>query len=54
MKKMTMVFTLASSLLVTTNVFAEKEKSPWTSSVELGVINTTGNTKHKRQPLKLT
>lgn len=45
MKKATMVLTLASSLLVTTNVLAEKEKSPWTSSVELGVINTTGNTK---------
>ncbi len=45
MKKTTMVLTLASSLLVTTNVYAEKEKSPWTSSVELGVINTTGNTK---------
>lgn len=44
MKKTTMVLTLASSLLVTTNVLAEKEKSLWKSSVELGVINTTGNT----------
>lgn len=45
MKKTMMLLTLASSLLVTANVYAEKEKSPWTSSIELGVINTTGNTK---------
>lgn len=45
MKKTMMLLTLASSLLVTANVYAEKEKSPWTSSIELGMINTTGNTK---------
>ena len=44
MKKTSMVLALASSLLVTGNVLAEKAKSPWKSSVELGVINTTGNT----------
>jgi len=40
---------LASSLLVSGNAAAEEkkaeeEKSPWTSSVELGFIKTTGNT----------
>lgn len=44
MKKISMILTLASSLLVTGNVLAAEEKSPWKSSVELGVINTTGNT----------
>ena len=44
MNKISMVVTLASSLQVTGNVLAEEAKSPWKSSVELGVINTTGNT----------
>jgi putative salt-induced outer membrane protein len=40
---------LASSLLVSGNAVAEEkkaeeEKSPWTSSIELGFVRTTGNT----------
>ena len=48
---------LAGSLLVTGNVLAEEkktgeEKSPWTSSVELGFIRTTGNTETQTSALK--
>jgi len=48
---------LASSLLVTGNVLAEEKKaeekkSPWTSSVELGFIKTTGNTETQTTALK--
>lgn len=40
---------LAGSLVVSSNVVAEEkkteeEKSPWTSSIELGFVKTTGNT----------
>jgi putative salt-induced outer membrane protein len=50
MKKRCYVLVLASLLVVAGNVQAEEEtkaedKSPWTSSVELGFIRTTGNTK---------
>ncbi len=49
MKKYCYWLTLASLLTATGNVLAEEkkaeeEKSPWTSSVELGFIRTTGNT----------
>ena len=49
MKKSYQVLVLAGLLVATSNVFAEEEgkseeKSPWTSSVELGFIRTTGNT----------
>ena len=50
MKNYCYVITLTSLLLASGNAVAEekaKEKSPWTSSVELGVINTTGNTETK-------
>jgi len=49
MKKSCCALLLVSSLSVTGTVLAEEavkseEKSPWTSSVELGFIRTTGNT----------
>ena len=49
MKKSCYALLLTSSLLVTGAVLAEEaagseEKSPWTSSVELGFVRTTGNT----------
>jgi len=49
MKKSCHVFMLAGLLIAASNVLAEEEakseeKSPWTSSVELGFIRTTGNT----------
>jgi putative salt-induced outer membrane protein len=50
MKKYCYSLTLASLLTVTGNALAAEEddksaeKSPWTSSVELGFIRTTGNT----------
>ena len=49
MKKYCYWLTLVSLLTGTGNALAEEkkaeeEKSPWTSSVELGFIRTTGNT----------
>ena len=48
MKKSCFLLMIASLVSLTGNAFAEEEKSeeksPWTSSVELGFIRTTGNT----------
>jgi putative salt-induced outer membrane protein len=49
MKKYCYWLTLASLLTATGNALAEdkkteEEKSPWTSSIELGFVRTTGNT----------
>lgn len=45
--------TVASLLTVSANVLAEDEvKSPWTSSVELGFVRTTGNTVTQTAALK--
>lgn len=44
MNKNLCVVVFASALLVSANVIAEEEKSPWTKSAELGLILTTGNT----------
>ncbi len=48
MKKSCAILMLINLLATTSNVLAtnsnEKEKSPWTSSIELGFIRTTGNT----------
>jgi putative salt-induced outer membrane protein len=45
---------LASALLLSGNALAEddKDKSPWTSTVELGFIRTTGNTETQTSALK--
>ncbi len=55
MKKNYYVLTLTSLLVVTGNAVAEdkaKVKSPWTSSVELGFIRTTGNTETQTTAVK--
>ena len=57
MKKKYNVMLLAGLLAATANVSAaddaeKKEKSPWTSSVELGFIKTTGNTETQTSALK--
>lgn len=44
-------YALTSLLLATTNVVAA-DKSPWTSSAELGLINTTGNTETQTTAIK--
>lgn len=47
MNKSTCFITLSALLATAGNVVAEeekKEKSPWTSSVEIGFVRTTGNT----------
>ena len=44
---------LPGLLIMSANVLAaEEEKSPWTSSVELGFIRTTGNTETQTSALK--
>lgn len=55
MKKSIKTLMLASLLSASVNVYAEEakeEKSPWTSSVELGFIRTTGNTETQTTALK--
>lgn len=56
MKKICYVITFACTALVSGNVLAEEgkvvEKSPWTSSAELGFIKTTGNTETQTTSLK--
>ena len=57
MKKKYNVMLLAGLLAAAANVSAaddaeKKEKSPWTSSVELGFIKTTGNTETQTSALK--
>ena len=55
MNKYCYALTLASLLVAAGNVVAEEkaeEKSPWTSSVELGFIKTTGNTETQTTALK--
>ena len=54
MKKYCYTLTLTSLLLAAGNVVAAEAaaKSPWVSSVELGVINTTGNTETQTTALK--
>ena len=55
MKKYCYALTLTSLLVAAGNVVAEEkaeEKSPWTSSVELGFISTTGNTETETTALK--
>lgn len=44
MKKSYNILLITGALVCSGNVLAEEEKSPWTSSVELGLIRTTGNT----------
>lgn len=50
MNKSIYLILLSTSLVATSNVYAEEEKekekeeSPWTSSVEIGFVRTTGNT----------
>jgi len=56
MKRRSNVLILAGLLAVTASVSAadeaDKEKSPWKSSVELGFIKTTGNTETQTTALK--
>jgi putative salt-induced outer membrane protein len=55
MKKRCYLLMLAGLSVVANNTLAadaEKEKSPWTSSVELGFIKTTGNTETQTTTLK--
>jgi putative salt-induced outer membrane protein len=55
MKKSSHLLMLAGLLAVAGNAVAadaEKEKSPWKSSVELGFIKTTGNTETQTTALK--
>ncbi len=55
MKKYCYALTLTSLIVTAGNVVAEEkavEKSPWTSSVELGFIRTTGNTETESTALK--
>ncbi len=52
MKKSCYVLMLAGLSAVTSNAFAEEKKSPWTSSIELGFIRTTGNTETQTIALK--
>jgi putative salt-induced outer membrane protein len=55
MKKSCYALTLASLLMSVTSVNAEEKKadeSPWTASVELGFIKTTGNTETQTIGLK--
>jgi len=55
MKKYCYALTLTSLLFAAGNVVAEEkaeQKSPWTSSIELGFIKTTGNTETQTNALK--
>ncbi|MFV2058583.1 MAG: YdiY family protein, partial [Thiohalomonadales bacterium] len=56
MKKSCRLLIIASLFSLTANVFAEEEKteekSPWTSSAELGYISTTGNTETRTIAIK--
>ena len=55
MKKSYTWLILPGLLTMSANVLAaeeEKKKSPWTSSVELGFIRTTGNTETQTSALK--
>lgn len=61
MKKIGYAVMLACTMLVSANVSAEEdksaekaaEKSPWTSTAELGFIRTTGNTETQTSALKV-
>ena len=57
MKKICYAVTIACTMLVSANVMAEEEKtadkSPWTSTAELGFIRTTGNTETQTSALKV-
>ena len=51
--KKEIILLLASSMLINVaNAADEKEKSPWTSSAELGFIRTTGNTETQTTAVK--
>ena len=53
MNKKCYLLVLAGLFAVSTNALAaDKEKSPWTSSVELGFVKTTGNTETQTTALK--
>lgn len=52
--KKEIILLLASSMLINVaNAAAEEEKSPWTSSAELGLIRTTGNTETQTTAVKV-
>jgi len=52
MKKEILLLLASSVLMNVAHAADEKEKSPWTSSVELGLIRTTGNTETQTTALK--
>jgi putative salt-induced outer membrane protein len=52
MKKCCYVFSLAGLLIASATVNAKEEKSPLTTSAELGFIRTTGNTENQTTTLK--